>query len=152
VLALVLPFLAVTIHGGYVLAAAGRMATVAGLYAVALAANWGMNAVLIPTRGPEGAAIAMLVSEGALAVAFLWALHRQANAAPRWIVLGTVLLGYVGGGLTAVLLEPIGPHLSAVAFAAFLVVLYPLTGAFGVRDIRVLVAMMRPNSSVANSP
>ena len=152
VLALVLPFLAITIHGGYVLAAAGRMATVAGLYAVALAANWAMNAVLIPTRGPEGAAISMLVSEGMLAIGFLWALHRQANAAPRRIVLGTVLLSYVGGWFVSVLVQPVGGRLSVIVFAAFLVVLYPLTGAFGVRDIRVLWAMMKPSGSGGGGP
>lgn len=143
-LALVFPFLAVTIHGGYVLAASGRMATVAGLYAAALAANWAMNVALIPTRGAEGAAISMLVSEGALAVGFLWALHRQLDAAPGRAVLGAVLLGYVGGASVSMLAESVGPYLSAITFSAFLVVLYPLTGAFGLREVKVLAAMMKP--------
>ena len=44
----------------------------------------------------------------------------------------------------SLLADPARPYLGAVTFFAFLVVLYPLTGAFGVREVKVLAAVIKP--------
>ncbi len=67
-LAAVLPALSVNVVAVYVLAAARAMRWVALLYGATLAVNLGLNLLLIPTRGAQGAALAMLISEWGLAV------------------------------------------------------------------------------------
>lgn len=152
ILALVLPPLAVTIHGGYVLAAAGHMGTVAALYVGGLGVNLTMNALLIPAQGGAGAATAMLVSEGTLAVAFLWALNRLVGSSPGRSAILAVALGLGGGWLVSGLAQPAGAYVAAAAFVAMLAMVYALTGAFGAGELRALATVLRPGRRVQASP
>lgn len=70
-LAAVLPALTLNVVALYVMAAARAMRWVALLYGVTLAINLGLNLMLIPARGAQGAALAMLLSEWGLAVGAL---------------------------------------------------------------------------------
>jgi O-antigen/teichoic acid export membrane protein len=129
-LALLLPLLSVSILGGYVLGAVGRMDVVALLYGVAVAINVALNAWLIPTMGAEGAALARLGSESLLLVAFVYALGRYARAAPTrvaWVVAG-------GCGVVAALVsrmpDPTGGWLRAAVFLVTTLVIYERAGAW----------------------
>jgi exopolysaccharide production protein ExoY len=82
-LAPVIPVLALNVLGTFILAAAGRMGAVAGLYASGLVLNLGLNALMIPVLGARGAALAMLVSEAVLAVGMLAVLHRHTATVPN---------------------------------------------------------------------
>jgi O-antigen/teichoic acid export membrane protein len=125
-LALLLPLLAVSIHGGYVLAAAGHMLPAAGLYALGLGVNLGLNAALIPRLGAEGAALARLGSEALLVVGFTVALARVARATPGRRVLAAVGATTVACALALLVHDPTGGWLRA---AGVLLVAVPIYGA-----------------------
>ena len=146
-LALVLPFLAITIHGGYVLAASERMTAVAWLYLVALVVNVTLNAVLIPSAAGRGAALAMVGSEALLAVGFLTVLRVLAGTGPRPPVFVAVLtMGGIGTLLSAV---PIfGSYGTAALFLVTVLVVYPVTGAFIARDAALLRDALWPRGAV----
>ncbi len=82
-LALLMPMLSLTILGGYVLGAAGRMKPVAGLYAAGVTVNVALNAMLVPANGAAGAALARLGSESLLLIGFLLVLRAELGAVPR---------------------------------------------------------------------
>ena len=100
-LAPVLPLMAVNAVGLFILAAARRMAVVAGLYAAALVLNLGLNAALIPELGARGAALAMLGSELALAGGTLGILYRGPVSRPDGRTLVAVLAAVLAPGLLA---------------------------------------------------
>ena len=146
-LALVLPFLAVTIHAGYVLAASERMLPVAALYLAGVGLNVVLNQALIPRRGAEGAALAMLGSEAALAVGFVVVLRAAASTVPSVRVVATAFVAVGLGLATWMLPDPSGGFLRALALVTGLTVLYPATGAFGSDDVSLLrSALRRPGS------
>jgi O-antigen/teichoic acid export membrane protein len=136
-LALLLPLLGLTIHGAYVLAAAGRMLPVAALYVVAVAVNLTLNAVLIPTSGAEGAALARLISEAVLVAGFLAAL-RDVGAMPRWRVVGAVTAVTAAALATRVVTDPTDGWLRAIAVLALTPPLYVAFGAVGRDDVALL--------------
>ena len=118
-LGLLLPLLAVSIHSGYVLGAAGRILPMAALYSAGIGINVALNAWLIPLRGAEGAALARLGSEGFLAAGFLWTVGGLAGAAPRL----RIVLVTVGVAATAPLIAALpDPTAGWLRCAAFLVV------------------------------
>ncbi|MCH7533950.1 MAG: oligosaccharide flippase family protein [Gemmatimonadetes bacterium] len=146
-LALVLPFLAVTIHGGYLLAAAARMTAVAWLYLVALVVNVTLNALLIPFAAGQGAALAMVGSEALLAVGFLAVLRVLVRTGPRAPVLLAVLtVGGVGALLSV--LPIFGSYGAAALFLVAVLFAYPLTGAFTARDAALLRDALWPRGAV----
>ncbi|MBW3534818.1 MAG: oligosaccharide flippase family protein [Gemmatimonadetes bacterium] len=112
ILAPVLPLLALNALGAYILAAAERMGLVAAVFSGALVLNVGLNAALVPGLGARGAALAMLASESALAIAMLAALRRHASAAPSRRVVGAALLA---AGAAAMMAWPTLPALGAAA-------------------------------------
>lgn len=82
ILAPVIAPLALNILAGFVFGAAGKMLPVAAAYGLSVLVNVGLNAVLIPRFGPEGAALAMLASESALVVLLLAMLRVEAAVGP----------------------------------------------------------------------
>jgi O-antigen/teichoic acid export membrane protein len=79
--AAVLPALALDVVALYVLAAAGRMRWVALLYGMTLAVNLGLNLLLIPRGGAQGAAMALAVSEWGLALGMMVLMRRGERGA-----------------------------------------------------------------------
>lgn len=124
ILAVVLPALALNILAGYVLGAAGRMYHVAVPYAGAVVVNVGLNALLIPRLGPEGAALSMLGSEILLGGVLLAVLHRQAAALPERRVLAVVLGAALLVPLVSLIPDPTGGVLPAALFTMAVVLLY----------------------------
>ncbi len=82
-LAPALPALAINVLLSFTLAAAERMWLVAWVYTAGLAVNITLNWMLIPALGSPGAALAMLVSENAVGVAFLLTAVVVLGARPR---------------------------------------------------------------------
>lgn len=130
ILAAVIPPLVVNLAGGYVLAVRGGMGWMAGAYALGAVGNIALNAALIPVWGGRGAAIAVLVTEAALAGVLLLGVRRRAGIAlpRRAIVLGGFALG--GAALAARLEAATG---EVWAFTMYAVA---LAAAFGVASIR----------------
>lgn len=157
-LALVLPLLALSLLGGYALGAAGRMASVAALYAVGFTVNVGLNLLWIPRLGAEGAALARLGSEGVLVVGFLWVLTR-AGAAPAAGSLRTHALTGVSAAACVMLPDPTGGWVRAGAFLGLVAFLYAKTGVARPADLvvfrRILArrreAPVGPERTVAES-
>jgi O-antigen/teichoic acid export membrane protein len=140
---LLLPLLAVSLHSGYVLGAAGRILPMAVLYAGGVLLNVALNAWLIPLRGAEGAALARLGSEALLATAFLATVGALARAAPG---VRTVLLALGMAAAAAVLTtvsDPTGGWLRGSAFVALTVVAYLLLGALQPGEIQAFLAALR---------
>jgi O-antigen/teichoic acid export membrane protein len=133
-LALLIPMLALTILGGYVLGAAGRMLTVACLYATALAANVALNSTLVPMAGATGAALARLGSEALLIAGFLFAL-RAAGAAPRRRVVVTAAAVVAMGIAMGLVPDPSGGFLRACAFAVVVTASYAVTRVVSVAAV-----------------
>lgn len=122
ILSAVIPILALNTIGMFVLAANGRMWPVVALYAGGLAANVGLNAVLIPGSGATGAALAMLASESALAAGMLTVVHRHLSAAPAaaaWAAALAAAAAAVGVGFLGV-----GALTGAVIYAVAVAALY----------------------------
>lgn len=142
-LALLLPMLALTILGGYVLGAAGHMAWVAGLYAVGLAANLGLNVLLIPALRAEGAALARLGSEALLLAGFLWVLERAARSAPGRRVVGAALGAAALAGLTTFMPDPTGGWLRAGLLLCLVGGLYGVAGVVTGTDLSALGRALR---------
>jgi len=117
-LALLLPLLAVSILGGYVLGAAGRMKPVALLYAAAVAVNAALNALLAPQLGARGAALARIGSESLLVLGFLVVLLRIPGAAPSRRVGGVAVMVAAAAALARVLPDATGGWLRAGALIA----------------------------------
>lgn len=120
VLAVVIPMLAVDVAAGYVLAVRGGMRWMASTYAVGAALDIALNALWIPTRGPLGAAFAVLCSEVVVSGALLAGVWRSAG-----VTLGrrAALLG-VSVAVIAALAERARPLLGeGGAFAGGTVVL-----------------------------
>ncbi|HUG40876.1 MAG TPA: oligosaccharide flippase family protein [Longimicrobiales bacterium] len=137
-LALVLPILALTVYGGYVLGAARRMLPVAGLYAAGIALNVTLNLLLVPGMGARGAAAARLASEAALAVGMLVVLDRVAGAGP-----GNRALALAGGaalvGLAAASVpDPTGGWMRAAVAAAAWTALYAAGRALAPEEVLAL--------------
>lgn len=142
-LAPAIPALALNLLAGYVLAATGRMGLAAAGYAAGMAVKVGLNAVLIPRMGAEGAALAMLLSEVFLAVGFLTALRVAAGAAPETHVLrlaGAAAALAVAGALLAPALPGGG---AAALYAAGVVLLYRRGGALRPGEWQMLRAAFR---------
>ncbi len=115
-LALLLPLLGLTIVGGYVMGASGRMGPVAALYLVAVVANFLLNRSLVPAMGAVGAATARLVSEAFLVTGFLIALPIVAGAAPRRRALVLAAACGIGALACRLLPDPTGGWLRGLAF------------------------------------
>ena len=87
--------------------ATGRTRAMLGIAAAGLALNVAGNAVLVPARGIEGAAIATLATELLVALLAAWALHRDGvrvlAAGRRWTWLGGPALLALGWWLSSYL-------------------------------------------------
>jgi len=142
-LALLLPLLSLTILGGYVLGAAGRMLPVAGLYGAGLVVNVVLNRALVPTWGAEGAALARLGSETLLLAGFLEVLRRSSGAGPGRRVLGTSLGAGALAGLTLLVPDPTGGWLRAAALAGMIPLLYARSGVVRGSDLAELRCALR---------
>jgi O-antigen/teichoic acid export membrane protein len=126
---LLLPLLALSLHSGYVLGAAGRILPMAVLYGGGVLLNVALNAWLIPLRGAEGAALARLGSEAVLAGAFLATVGRVAGAAPR-LRTALLCLGVAGAAAAFTTLpDPTGGWLRGVGFVALTAAIYAVVGA-----------------------
>jgi O-antigen/teichoic acid export membrane protein len=134
-LALVLPLLAISIHSGYVLAAARRMLPVAGLYAMGLVANLTLNLLWIPRGGPQGAAFARLGSETLVAVGFFAVLPRVAPGG-RAVLLGASAAAI--GGVATLIPDPSGGWIRAGIAGLGWTVLYTVGSALTDAEIRAL--------------
>lgn len=82
-LAIAMPLLGVDIVASFVLAATGGIRAVAAAYAGTLLVRLALDALLIPARGAQGAAAAMLLSEAVLAVLLVAVLRLRRTAVPR---------------------------------------------------------------------
>lgn len=142
-LAVLMPMLALTILGGYVLGAAGRMSTVAGLYAVGLAVNVALNAGLVPTAGATGAATARLGSEALLVTGFLFALA-AVGAAPSRRVVATAVTVVAAGIAIGRVPDPSGGFLRAGAFAGVVVLAYAVARVVSVPAVLDVVRRATP--------
>lgn len=142
-LSLLMPMLAVTVLGGYVLGAAGRMVSAAALYAAGLALNVALNAVLVPASGAAGAALARLGSEAALLIGFLVVL-RGVGAAPRPRVVAAAGLALAAGALLRLLPDPTGGILHGAAFVVALAALYGLARVVDVAEVVAAVRRAAP--------
>lgn len=141
ILAVALVPLAFDIFAGYALGAAGRMRSVAIAYGCALALNVALNAWLIPARGAAGAALAMVVSETALAAVLAWELHRTTGARVRWRTAIAVLSAIgLGAGAAA---TPLHWPLRIVVFVALCATMYGLLGALPAGERALLARAMR---------
>lgn len=118
------PALVMNIVAGHVLGAAGRMWPVASLYAAALTVKLGLDAVLIPTRGADGAALAMLCTELLLAGAMLVLLRRRAAASPGGRTLAVALGTAIAAAITAMLPDPTNGWVATTVFAIMTATLY----------------------------
>ena len=127
-LALLLPLLAVSVLGGYVLGAAGRMRPVASLYAAAVAVNVALNALLVPRLGAPGAALARLGSESLLVLGFLAVLSRIPGAAPSRRVGGAAVMVVAAAALAGALPDATGGWLRAGALLAAAAAIYRGSG------------------------
>ncbi len=146
-LAAALPALAINLAGTWVLGAAGRMATVAPLYALAVVVDVGLCALWVPAHGATGAATALLTAEWALAIAMFATLHMTAHVRPRPIV----LLASAGvAALTWLVLlapDPTGGILRAFGLVVLTLALYAASGALAPDDRRVLRELLRVRST-----
>jgi PST family polysaccharide transporter len=146
-LALLLPLLSLTILGAYILGAVGRMAPVALLYAIGLAANVGLNFWLIPEHGAVGASMARLASESVLVVGFLEALRRQAAVLPGPRTAAVALAAAVAALLISRLPDPTGGWLRGVIFVVGLLVLYWQGRIWTTTDLGVIAQILRRGRS-----
>jgi len=123
-LALLFPLLSLTILGSYILGAVGRMTHVAGLYAIGLAANVGLNLWLIPELGAVGASVARLASESILVVGFLEVLRREAAALPGPRTLTVALTAAAAAASIGLMPDPSGGWLRGGVFLVVLLLIY----------------------------
>jgi O-antigen/teichoic acid export membrane protein len=148
-LAIAIPALAINIVGGYVLAARGAMSTVALLYAVALAVKIGLNLLLVPGRGADGTALAMLLTEVALAGAMLVALHAAAGVrldarVLRALALGAVLAAaFAAAGTALAPRDPTGGFVPAALFTFGVLAICTATGTVSREDRALFAAALR---------
>jgi O-antigen/teichoic acid export membrane protein len=126
---LLFPLLAVSVHGGYVLGATGKILTVAGLYALALPLNFLLNLALVPDHGAQGAALARLGSEAVLVVGVLAVLQVAVRGAPRMPAVATAVGAAMLGVIALAVPDPTLGVGRAVAYLAAVFVLYILSGA-----------------------
>jgi len=141
-LAPVLPVLAVNVLGTFILAAARRMGVVAALYASGLVLNLGLNAVLIPTLGARGAALAMLISETVLAMGMLAVLHRYTATAPNRRTWNTAIAAALAPGLVAWLGIP--SLAEAAAYLTAVTLLYWFARVVPGRELSLLRRAIQP--------
>ena len=108
-----------------------------------------VGAVLIAADGARGAAIATVVGEAGLAVAFAVALTRvRAELRPSWLVLARVAVAGGVGALAALL--PVAAVVEAiVGLCAYVAVLGALGGLADVRALRGRSASVSSQSGVA---
>ena len=99
--------LAFNLLGGYILAATDRMRTMFTLYAAAALLKVAAVALVAPRFGATGAALIMLTSEAALAMALAVVLHRTVSPAPGWRTVVAVI-GVAGACAIAALVPPSG--------------------------------------------
>lgn len=142
VLAPVLPLLAINALGTFILAAGRRMSVVAGLYIGALALNLGLNAMLIPSLGARGAALAMLGSELALAAGILLALHRLAASTPGRRTGAVVLAAAAAPAFLWWSALPVG--LAAVLYVTVVSAVYATARVVSRRELSLLRRAVRP--------
>jgi O-antigen/teichoic acid export membrane protein len=141
ILALALVPLTFDIFAGYALGAAARMRAVAIAYGCALALNVAFNALLIPARGAAGAALAMVLSESALACTLAVVLYRATNARVRRRTGITVLLtGVLGAALAT---APLGTPARIGLFLAGAGALYAAAGVLPAGERAVLARALR---------
>lgn len=148
ILAAVLPALALNILAGYVLGAAERMGSIAAGYSAALALNVTLNALLIPTLGPVGAALSMLGSEALLALGLLALLHVHARAHPGWRSLVMIALVAAACPLWTLLPGPDHALPTVLAFVATVLVIYGSGRAVPPAEWRGLRTALRPLPAV----
>jgi O-antigen/teichoic acid export membrane protein len=147
ILGLVLPLLAISIHGAYVLGAAGNMRPVAALYAVGIAVNILLNRSLIPAMGPQGAALARLASEAVMAIGFVGVLHVVARSAPGPRTLALAACAGALGWLAGLFPDPTGGWLRVAGAAGAWLALYVGGGALGRTEVRALTSALREGRS-----
>lgn len=135
-LAPALPPLALNAVGLFLLASARRMGMVAALYGLALILNVALNAGLVPGLGAPGAAAAMLLSECALALAMVTALHRFRGTALR---LGPAATALTAAGLAAAAASlPAGPVVEAAVYLTGIGLLYGRLGVVSTEERALL--------------
>jgi O-antigen/teichoic acid export membrane protein len=111
-LAPVLPLLAISALGTFVLAASRRMTAVAAIYGGALAINVALNVLWIPLDGAIGSARAMLVSETVVSGAMLGVLMVVAGAAPRLRMVVPALAVALPSTAVALVMPPLSAGLA----------------------------------------
>lgn len=134
-LSLLMPMLSLSILGGYLLGAAGRMWPVAGLYAIGVGANVALNAALVPTSGAEGAALARLGSEAIVLTGFLIVLHSRVGTPLRGRVALVTAAGIAVGSLLRTVPDPSDGFLRAGLFLAAVVALYVAGGVLRIGEV-----------------
>jgi O-antigen/teichoic acid export membrane protein len=137
-LAPALPALALNLHGGYVLGAAGRMRSMAGLYAGSAGIKVALLLVATARWGALGAAGAVLIAEFILAGGFALVLGRVAHAAPGTrsvaLALGAAVLALVSSAT----LVSLDAFVAAGAYTMAVAALYWGGGALSGRERRAL--------------
>lgn len=123
-LAPAIPVLAFNLYAAHLLGAADRMRWMVGVFAAGLALKVGLDVWLIPTRGAPGAALATLLSEGAVAGGFAVVLGRVLDAAPGVRAVGTVAVVVVLGTGSVLLPAPVGGILPAAVLLVATLGLY----------------------------
>lgn len=139
---LLLPLLAISVHSGYVLGASGRIGPMALLYAVGIAVNVALNAWLIPRRGAEGAALARLGSEAAVAAGLLTCAGVLAGAAPRWRAVGVAALPAGAIPVLAALPDATGGWVRCAAFVLVAVGVYAALGAVRAAEVQAVLGLL----------
>lgn len=143
-LAATLPALAVNVGGAWVLGAAGRMATVAPLYALAVLVDVVLCALWIPAHGAAGAARALLIAEWGLAAAMFTALHATARMRPRLAVPAACAAVGVLAGILALAPDPTRGIVTGLAVLLIAPALYLVTGALREGERALFRSLLRP--------
>jgi O-antigen/teichoic acid export membrane protein len=141
-LAAAIPALVLNIVGGYVLGASGHMRDVALLYGGAVVVKLMLNALLVPSSGAAGAAMAMLATEVLLAFQMMLVLRSRVAASPGSRTLGAVLAAAAVAGGAIVVPDPTGGWLAAIACAAAVAAVYSLAGVVSATERAILLEAM----------
>ena len=142
-LAPLLPALALDLHGGYVLGAAGRMATLGWMYMGSAVVKGVLVLVATSRWGPVGAAGAVLSAELLLGAVMLLVLRLVAGSAPSG---RPALLAAGAAALVPVVvlaLGTLGAGWSALTYGAAVAGLYTLGGALPGGERRALRGAFR---------
>jgi O-antigen/teichoic acid export membrane protein len=138
ILAASLPLLAFSIVALFLLSLTGRLIEGAVAYGMATAVSIVLNLILIGRFGAVGVAVAKLASEIVLSILLGYCLHVAAKALPRRRAL-LVLAGMVTACVALALVpDPSGGWMRALAFAAFVSVLMIVGGGIERQELATI--------------